>query len=164
MPTVNPHSFPTRSPWLLVLQCYYLQTWNSCCDHYLLEECPTCAWADVPFVWVGRMSATSVWAVQYVISMLCSTEVFVRVVCLRRCRYILRCIPLDYHNGVKNGVFPTNKKGLFGNVVQSWLKVPILLIDAVCGETKLSFLKMFKCGCLYILTWSLPLQQCSWIA
>lgn len=41
-----------------------------------------------------------------------------------------------------NGVFPTHKKGFLEMLSEvDTLKVPILLIDAVCGETKLSFLE-----------------------
>lgn len=55
-PTTNPHSFPTLSPWLLVLQCLLLSD-----EEFMLwplftgKNVPTCVWADMPFVWVKNV-------------------------------------------------------------------------------------------------------------
>jgi len=52
-PTTNPLSFPTLSPWLLVLQCLLLADKEFMLSPLFTEKnVPTCVWPDMPFVWV----------------------------------------------------------------------------------------------------------------
>lgn len=124
------------------------------------KNVPTCVWADVPFVWVGRMFATSVWAVQYVISMLCSTEVFVQVVCLRRYTYY----DASFWTTITE-CFPPTKRAFWKCCPKliHW-KCQFCLLMRFVERQNWAFWKMFKCGCQYFLTWSYSLQQCSLIA